>query len=354
MPGARVFARVDFQGGMRMGEDNREATADARGRYEIRGPFRTMMRILTVVAIAEGKPPALAYMMPPKKRDEARPPLDLTLADRGGDLRVAILKDGKPVPGASVQLQSQNGAGMSDPLYVGSSHGPGREAITAAFGPTAQAGNDGVARFRNLYPGLYRIAASESPDPNALARLGSLRGQPFARAGQGPVEPAYALAEGVAVVAGGERSHAMAVEPQSYLLKLRPVAPDVSTPADRHLWFQAGRRQVGFSATFETDDKGIGRYDFGAPGLWAVDIRFREDQDRWRPPTQEPYLRASAVLPMSPALALPDPVELKAERGGSGSIRARLLDADGHPARGTVALVASSSEAEVIPDCLDQ
>lgn len=341
-PGAKVYARGDFHGGIRMYEDIREATADADGRYGVRGPLRNMVGPLAVVASTEGKPPAVAYAIPPSKPDEMRPTLDLTLADRGGDLRVAIIKDGRPVPGASVRLTSRSGAGLYSPVYVGAARGPGRAAITAAFEPTAQAGPDGVARFGNIYPGLYQVAASESPAPDALGRLGEMGGQPFPWRGQDPAAPAYALAEGLAVIARRELSYTLAVHPQSYLLKLRAVAPDGWSPLKQHLSFQFGRRETGASATFETDDKGVGRYDFGSPGLWAVDVRFRDAEVRWSPLSQEPFYRAAVVLPMSPALPLPDPVELKAERREPGSLRARLLDAEGHPARGTIAILGGS------------
>jgi hypothetical protein len=299
-----------------------------------------MMGPLSVVAIAEGKPPALACAIPPSKPDARRPALDLTLADRGGDLSIAIVKDGRPVPGASVRLSSQAGAGLFNPNYVGAASELNRAAITAVFEPTAQAGPDGVARFRNLHPGLYRVAASEAPDPKALFHLGELRAVPFPGKGQARAEPAYALAEGLAAIAGSELSYALAVHPQSYLLSLRVAAPGGWVPARRSLSFQFGRREIGSGATFETDDRGIGRYDFGSPGLWAVDVRFRDAEVRWTPLTEEPFYRAEAVLPMSPALPRPDPVELRADRHEPGSLRARLLDDDGRPARGTIAILA--------------
>ncbi|MEJ7639430.1 MAG: hypothetical protein WKF75_16000 [Singulisphaera sp.] len=162
-------------------------------------------------------------------------------------------------------------------------HGTGRAAITAAFEPTAQAGPDGVARFGNIYPGLYQVAASESPAPNALGGLGELGGQPFPGQEQDRPAPAYALAEGWPSSPAASCRTPWRSTRSRTCWRLRAVAPDGRSPLNRDLSFQFGRRETGASATFETDDKGIGRYDFGSPGLWAVDVRFGDAEARGAP-----------------------------------------------------------------------
>jgi hypothetical protein len=54
-----------------------------------------------------GRPPAVAYAPAPSGEVAAGPlPLDLAFADRGGALRVSVIQDGKPLPGAWVGLLS--------------------------------------------------------------------------------------------------------------------------------------------------------------------------------------------------------------------------------------------------------
>ena len=51
-------------------------------------------------------------------------------------------------------------------------------------------------------------------------------------------------------------------------------------------------------------------------------------------------------MPVSPALPADLPIQLLAVRRGLGSLKVRLLDADGRPARGTVEILESFNQPE--------
>ncbi|MEJ7639431.1 MAG: hypothetical protein WKF75_16005, partial [Singulisphaera sp.] len=96
-PGAKVYARS----ASRRNPDERGHPRSGRSGRPLRSPraFEDMGP-LTVVAYTEGKPPAVAYAAPVEARREAA---DAGCDARrpGGDISVAIVKDGRPVPGAA-------------------------------------------------------------------------------------------------------------------------------------------------------------------------------------------------------------------------------------------------------------
>ncbi|HEX8199896.1 MAG TPA: carboxypeptidase regulatory-like domain-containing protein, partial [Isosphaeraceae bacterium] len=330
--GADVFVHTSYHGGIRMYEDVRTATSDARGHYRIAGPVWEYMETLTVIVRAAGRPPVVAYAPTPSRSGGPPRTLDLTLAPEGGAVRVTVLKDGRPLPGAGVRLVSVGAVGLSDWAYVGRANGPGRAGIEALFQPAGRTGPDGVATFRGLFPGEYEVSAADRPNP---AMPGFYRVWPH--------EPglAFGVAEGVAVAAGGEVEHALAVHAQPGAVRLQVLRPDGSPATNRAVSFSFGLGDAGTSTSLKLDGQGIGTYDFTAPGLWTVDVRFRDSKLQSFPTNQEPYDQARALLPVSPGLTLDEPVSLRAVRRELGSMRVRLLDREGRPARGTVMIVGS-------------
>ena len=104
---AVVFARSTYHGGIRMYEEIRKATSDDRGHYEVRGPLRGWIGTLAVVAHVAGRPPVVSTAPARPMQNDRPATLDLTLADRGGSARIAVLKEGKPLAGAGVGLCSK-------------------------------------------------------------------------------------------------------------------------------------------------------------------------------------------------------------------------------------------------------
>ncbi len=336
LPGAAVHLHTSHHGGIRMVEDIRSTTADAQGHYKITGPFHEFMEAPTVIVKAEGRPPAVAYAPTPGAEGQA-PPLDIAVAARGAAAVVTVFKGNKPLAGAGVRVESRGGVGMSSPFYVGAARGPGRDAISSLFAPTAVTGHDGVARFDGLFPGDQEVAASDAPD---LAKLVGIR-WPRDR------ELTFGIAE-ESVAAGGRFEHAIAVHRQPTEVPFKVLRPDGSPVANQDVAFSFGREGARSSTWLKLDAQGVGTHAFDSPGLWAVDVKFRDSELRSIPIAEEPYYVAEAVIPASPGLALAGPVELTGVLRERGSIRARLLDAGRRPARGTVMIVRPFGEGRPI------
>ena len=158
--GASVYARATFDGGIRMAEMIQSATTDDRGRYQIRGPRVYGMYGPVVIAHRPGRPVGLAYAPPPENIGRSVA-LDLPLPDksRGGSARVTVLRDGKPLAGAHVRMESDDSVMGPSHVGRGAAIGPAATGMYALVHPAAVAGPDGVARFSGLTPGSYRLFA---------------------------------------------------------------------------------------------------------------------------------------------------------------------------------------------------
>jgi protocatechuate 3,4-dioxygenase beta subunit len=332
---ADVYARVEFDGGIRIVERVRKATTDDRGRYQVRGPKQSMVGAPALIVHAEGRPPALAFG-PPPAADGRTSTVDLMLADasRGGSARVTVLKDGQPMAGANVGLTLLD---ANVPLFAvgrkGAARGPDRDAIEAMLHPTAVTGPEGVARFTNLFPGAYELTATER---------GPARFIPWAR-DQGLV---FGIAKGLTVTEGRETAFAIAIHPQPCTARFQVLRPDGTPVAGQNvsLSFGLGKAQTGTSVAL--DGQGKGRRDFDSPGLWSIDVRFRDTALTSFPAITEPFYQAEAVMPVSPGLPSEGPLRLVGVRREPGSLRVRLLGADGRPARGTVQTVEFFNQPE--------
>ena len=176
LAGADVFARTEYEGSGRLYEVVRSTTADDRGGYEIRGPAHSFFGGLSVVVRAIGHPPAVATASSFSNRDGKPATLHVTVAERAGSARITVLKRGKPLANASVALDIERG--VFPPYPRGRS--PALEDVAR---PVVQTGSDGVARFSDLFPGLYRLHVVESPiprrnrihAPTSLAKAGTAR-----------------------------------------------------------------------------------------------------------------------------------------------------------------------------------
>ncbi len=335
---AEVFVRTGYHGGIRMYEEVRKTTSDDRGHYEIRGPVRNFVEPLIVVAHVEGRPPAVATAPGRSARNDRAAALDLTFADRGGSARVAVLKEGRPLAGAGVGLAFEGAAfALSDLSYVGAARGPERAELDAIVSPTAQTGADGVAHFAGLLPGLYDVLAIDSPEP------GGVRAMAWTRQGG----MAYGRARGLGVAAGREASTALAVAPEDGAVRFLVLRPDGRPVTGQSVSFQFGPAgNVRSGGMLRLDDKGVGEHAFYGPGVWSVVIRFRDTELKSFPAYEEPFYEAEAMVPVSSALRLDEPIRMVGIRRERGSLRVRLLDPDGRPARGAIEVAAFMGRAD--------
>ena len=254
--GADVVVRSSYHGGIRMYERFREAITDPQGRYRITGPRAPFMSPLIVVVRAKGRPPAVAYAEAPPADKSERGPLDVTLAEpgAGGSVRVRVLKDGKPMPGAEVALNSEGvialdmwAAPKTSPLVW--------TEIQEHFYPRATTGADGVARFANIFPGIYDVVAAERP-PWA-AEVGVRRFEP---------DREYALAKGLGVATGEEVEATIALHPLALGVPMQVLRPDGAPVAGQSASICFGMGETYMCSSIDLDARGIGARRVRIPG----------------------------------------------------------------------------------------
>ncbi|WP_165066184.1 carboxypeptidase-like regulatory domain-containing protein [Paludisphaera rhizosphaerae] len=336
LPKAVVYVHAQYDGGIRMNEDVKKATTDDQGRYKIEGPLQPSMGILAVIASAKGRPPTTAYAVAPDAAldDGDRKParLDVSLPAAGASARITILEDGKKVPGATVQLTVTDAtAGRRRIFGPGVVQSPDRIEMEDLISRTIKTGPDGVARFENLPPGPFEVVALPNVEPT----------DPFTKGRPPTLGVAPGFTQTITVPPSGVVETSINVGRKLKPVRFQLLKPDGTPVAARTISFSFGQGNVASSTAIRCDDRGFVSYQFQSPGLWMVDVRFRDDEVRRFPIQEEPYYQVQTLLPVSRELELEDPIVLKAERREPGSIRARLLDAEGRPASGTVLVLGS-------------
>ncbi|WP_169973129.1 carboxypeptidase-like regulatory domain-containing protein [Tautonia rosea] len=326
---AYVAVRAEFNTGMRFVGEQRSTTTDAHGNFRITGPFHKFTSTLLVIVSPKDKPPAVAYAPPPFPDTPDRPPLEITLADRGGTLLVTVLKDGRPLPNAGVRLDYVSPYGNLFPrtMIIGIPRAPDAVDPFSRIFPIGSTGPDGVVRFEYLLPGTYRIQAGEGQFPQARVM--------FPRVGN--EAPVLGISEGIEVADGQTVAHSLSLQPRPTERHFRVLFPD-GTPLNSRDFFIT-LPQSGSSSSFAVDDSGIGSHAFQAPGHHLVLVRFRDSKLHPNPDRAEPFYEATAQVAVSAAEPNAEPIPLRAVRRGPATLQVRLQNTDGQPARGTVLLV---------------
>ena len=179
-------------------------------------------------------------------------------------------------------------------------------------------GDDGVARFENLLPGLYEVTAETEEK----------------EAGEIPLYPcgsqlavAQATASGVSVRIGGTTRRRLAIYSQLSRVEMQAFKVNGTPLVGDNIAFDyrpagSDRRLVGDA---EPGRRGQGHALIGAGGLWHVEFRYRESPVKWLP-ISEPCWAAPAVVAASPLLDLKQPVPMCAMRFEPGTIVAEVRD----------------------------
>ena len=322
LAGVDVFVRTAFHGGLRMYEDVRQTTTDARGHYAISGPLHGHIEAPVVVAKAKGRPPAVANAEARSTWNDRPSRCDLTLADAGGSASVTVLKDRKPLPGENVWLEAEGGANILSGFgWARGAGSPERAALMALVNPSATTDGNGVAHFADLLPGLYAVHAAGGE------------------------------AQGLAVSQGREAKVSLATADARHIAQFEVVRADGRPVAGQDVSIQFGRGgQTNSSSNLKLDDKGVGEHSFfDSAGLWSVVVRFRDAPVNSFPIQELPYDEATAQVPVSPALGAVGPIRLVGVRRERevGPLLVCLLDADGRPSRGSVSFDGSIASTDV-------
>ena len=332
---ADVYLRTAHHGGIRMYEDILTTTTDAQGHYSFSGEVHPTTESPVLVAKFKRRPPAVVNAEARTVQNDRPAKVDLTVADAGGSASVTVLRDGKPLPDVWVQLEATGSAAILSGFgWARDSGGPEKAAFEALVEPSAVTDRDGVARFGELIPGLYTVRAADT--------LHGLNRQPrraFAQNGVGTGE-----VHGVAIVAGRETKTivpiavANAAAPADHSVRFQVIRPDGRPVTDQDVGFRFGQRgKTHWNTSMRVDDKGIGAHTFTSACLFNVAVQFR-DIPANSFPLQEPYYEAEALVPVSSAVPITEPIRLVGVLHPPGSIRVRVLGLDGKPARGMVEL----------------
>lgn len=336
LPKVLVYVHSQYDGGIRMAEDVKKSTTDDQGRYKIEGPWQPSSGIVALVASAKGRPPTIAYAPAPDAAldngDRKPSRLDLALPAKGASANISILEDGKKLRGASVQLTVTDAtAGRRRVFGPGVAQSPDRLEMEDLISRTIRTGPDGVARFENLPAGPFEVVVT----PEVDVAQPFTKGHPFNPHGNS------GFTQTITIPPGGVVETSINVGRKLKPVRFRLLKPDGAPAAARTISFSLVQGNGGTSTAVRCDDRGFATYQFPSPGLWNVDVRFRDDDVRRFPIQEEPYYQAQALIPVSAELELEDPIVLKAERRELGSIHARLLDAEGKPASGTVLILGN-------------
>ena len=160
---ADVYLRTAHHGGIRMYEDILATTTDAQGHYSFSGEVHPTTESPVLVAKVKGRPPAVVNAEARTVENDRPAKVDLTVADVGGSASVTVLRDGKPLPNARVQLEATGSAAILSGFgWAAGSGGPEKAAFEAIVEPSAVTDRDGVARFGELIPGLYTVHATDN------------------------------------------------------------------------------------------------------------------------------------------------------------------------------------------------
>ena len=334
--GADVYADFSYFGINGGTQGVFAAQSDAEGRYvipDLNGGRELTQVDVRLVAHRPGFPPAVGDVRADKDQASGRWPdvsADLTLPALHAGLTVRVLRGGRPLADVPVSLLRDQGnrdqffSLSPPPLLAYDPTGQGRtgQALRALLAPRAQTGPDGVAHFADLTPGLWAVAVNQ---PDGLW--------------QAPPTP-FNLSTGLIVRAGEDLSYTVSVRPPPGPAVLRVLAPDGLAPAGSSVSLSAVTAPFwGYSsAPATTDGAGDERAALPAPGL----VRVTSDLQSAGLPAFDPsspvgpYSEGAALVAVSDATPITRPVVIPTRRYGPASLRVRLEDARGRPARGTV------------------
>ena len=257
---------------------------------------------------------------------------DLVLPAAHSSLTVRVLQDGKPLPDALVETSPDGQNWATSLLFHGSDRGEAAQALRQLLYPSARTGPDGAARFADLTPGLWGVAANR---PTGFWFLTPMPTTPF------NVSP------DVAVQAGEDLTYTVSVHPPPGPVTFRVLAPDgqPAHPFPKDLALETARNPnyPGYGSLFlRPAGAGDGKGDFFTPGLYRVRARFGNVTAS--DSIYGPFNEGTTLVAASPATAARPPVVIPTRRVGPSSIHVRLEDERGRPLRGTVSVTTQYRE----------
>ena len=239
---------------------------------------------------------------------------------------VTVLQEGEPVAKAGVILWLQ-GANLRYMWARGG--GPEHDAVHHAAYPFAAADESGVAHFENLLPGRYLILAAQWRRKAVAWHARIFAGQ------SGGVWHSGRDCGSLR----GEDELSINICQQSRVAHVKAYRADGALMEGENFSVNYGRFDpTGTTSGSRADKSGYSRVEFSANGLWAAEFRYR-DSPIQAYPFGKPYYAAGGILAVSPLIPESYEPVWHARRYEPGSIRVKVLDAAGQPARAVVEIV---------------
>jgi hypothetical protein len=342
-----------------------QALTDANGRWQITGEPGLQMAEGQLLVCKLGLCPEFASLRCPVQ-DEAEPAgaakkdiqgtqpprlkppaYDIVLSRRRGAMEVRVTRNGKPLPDALVSLDDDDCV-RSVALD---------EARRFLF-PTAVTGDDGIARFADLMPGMYSITIGEPgridvgavrrPNPRLALSRGAMsvsdsadtHGESAVAFWQGAFQgtpspvPNY---RGIVVEAGRTRNFHATIRAHKYPMRMNLRNPDGKPAAGLNAFFD------GITGRETFDDNGFLVRHFETPGLHRFSLTYIEGKsevsgDPDRQVFFKPYCHVDGEVAASDLLRTSSPLTFTSGRHKNipGSLVVQLQDVSGQPAAGYV------------------
>ena len=350
-----AVVRYDYRH-RRMIEAINSAKTDKEGRWEVAGSDSLPSLNGTLIAHKAGHPYTYLPLHDAMPKDDQGKSVkadlrayDFVLPRHGGNLEVIVSREGQPWQNGAVRLAIYRGPHAGRPDYVQSGRSENREILTNLLSPSATTDAHGVARFSDLVPGEYELAASAGgPETIKENRLKPITSTNYSASAGGPETikevrsslyvldvSDYVKVPSLAVPAGKTRHFEVAVLPQGRSLPIKVMRPDGQLYPDAETSFR-GEASVEGGRSFDMrSGKGKQRvFTFFQPGLRRVQFNagnprtHRDSRDELPHEEAAAMIGVSAVLPENPA-----PILTTTHRR-LGSLVVQLQDPAGRPLRG--------------------
>ena len=327
--GADVYAVCVFSTMMSSDQRAIVTKTDTEGRYSIsRWPESNAYWEfpLTMVAHLPGFSPAVADVRLAQTSDSLRAVThDFVLPAGSAGLSVRVLQNGLPAPNIPVSLTLPGRAVIASGFFHGADRSEAAQALRSLLTPSVHTDADGTATFKDLTPDLWNINANR--EMVNLIEDNAVPGN---------------ISTGIAVQAGQNGVYTLRLLPHPGPIDFRVLLPDgkmlpaVPSTEKHGNYGGAGLAPLG---------TGIFRREYFSSGMIQFTTRIGEDF-RETSTSTGPYYTGSVLVAASPAIDARVPVVVQMRRVGAASLRVRLQDADGKPARGAVMVGERVGEAQ--------